>query len=217
MNRKRPLVFDLDGTLIDSREDIAAASNHALLAIGRDPLPIEQISRYVGNGARALLRGVLGEEAESVDLTEVLRHFQTYYLEHPTEHNRLMPGAEVCLRLRGERQVALCTNKPLHLTETVLASLGWTDRFDFVFGPRRGDALKPDAGPLLSVAKGLGVEPSELVMIGDGPQDVGAGKAVGAHTVGVKGGFLALSQLVAAGPDVLLESLEELPAYVELL
>ncbi len=214
MNDKRPLVFDLDGTLIDSRDDIAAACNHALLSIGREPLPREAITRHVGNGARALLRGVLGDDSESVDVSQLLLHFQEYYLRHPTEHNRLMPGVEECLRLRGERKIALCTNKPYHLTQAVLASLGWTERFDCVFGPRQGDMLKPDPGPLLSVARELRVAPERLIMVGDGPQDVGAGKAVSAYTVGVKGGFLALSKLSEAKPDVLLDSLLELPEHV---
>lgn len=219
MKRARPLVFDLDGTLIDSRADIAAACNHALLAIGRKALPIDEITRHVGSGARALLKGVLGDEdeSESVDLEELLAHFQTYYLEHPIDHNLLMPGARSCLALRQERKVALCTNKPHHLTEAVLRALDWADAFDVVVAPRRGDPVKPHGDPLLRVALELGIEPSELIMIGDGPQDVGAGKAVGAYTIGVKGGFLSLSRLVESEPDALLDSLEELPSYLATL
>ncbi len=217
MNALPPLVFDLDGTLIDSRLDIAAACNHALVSLGRSALPVEAISCHVGNGARALLRGVLGAEAEGVDEKEVLACFQQYYLKYPTVHNRLMPGAEACLQMRDRRKIALCTNKPFHLTEAVLASLGWSERFDAIFAPQRGDAVKPDPGPLNRVAAELGVAASSLVMIGDGPQDVLAGKAVGARTVGVKGGFLSLDRLIASNPDVLLDTLEDLPAYLDTL
>lgn len=213
MTRPAPLVFDLDGTLIDSRRDIAAACNHALLAIGRAALPLDRITCHVGSGARALLRGVLGEQTE-VDLDEVLVHFQSYYLSHPVDHNQLMPGARECLALREERKLALCTNKPHHLTEAVLAALGWNAAFDVVVAPRKGDAIKPDGEPLRRVAAALGVLPQELIMIGDGPQDIGAGKAVGAYTIGVEGGFLPLARLVDSGPDLLLSSLSELPAYL---
>lgn len=214
MTPSDPLVFDLDGTLIDSRGDIAAACNHALCAIGRPALPLERITCHVGSGARALLSGVLGEAAKSVDFEELLGHFQSYYLAHPIDHNRLMKGAVECLALRTERKLALCTNKPHHLTEAVLEALGWSSAFDVVVAPRKGDAVKPDGQPLLRVASELGVEPRELIMIGDGPQDIGAGQAVGAYTIGIKGGFLPLAQLLKSRPDAILDSLEELPAFV---
>lgn len=213
MTSPAPLVFDLDGTLIDSRRDIAAACNHALKAVGRAALPVEQITCHVGSGARALLRGVLGEQAEN-DLDELLAHFQEYYLSHPVDHNQLMPGALECLAFRGERKVALCTNKPHHLTQAVLSALGWTDAFDVVFAPKKGDPVKPDGEPLRRVAAELSALPQELIMIGDGPQDVGAGIAVGAYTMGVKGGFQPLERLIEAGPDVILDSLRELPTHL---
>jgi phosphoglycolate phosphatase len=210
-----PLVFDLDGTLIDSRRDIAAACNHALVAIGRDPLPLEEITVHVGSGARALLVGVLGENVAARHFEELLTHFQSYYAAHPIDHNELMPGAAECLALRSpQRPVALCTNKPLHLTTIVLRALGWSDVFDVVVAPAPGDRTKPHPDLLVRVAESLGVKASRLIMIGDSPQDVGAGKAVGAHTVGVKGGLLPLERLVAAEPDVILDSLLALPDYL---
>jgi 2-phosphoglycolate phosphatase len=214
--RPRPLVFDLDGTLIDSRGDIAAACNHTLSAHSLPELTTAQISAHVGNGARALLRGVLSEfmgsnELELIDERALMKTFQIYYLEHPTTHNYIMPGTEAALALREARPIALCTNKPAHLTAAVLHSLGWTESFDCVNAPGPLDPVKPHAAPLLRVAEELGVEASSLIMIGDGPQDVGAGRAVGAVTIGIKGGFLPLSRLTASEPDLLLESLLELP------
>lgn len=212
---QRPLVFDLDGTLIDSRRDIAAACNHALEAIGRAPLPIEDIAAHVGSGARKLLEGVLGPDLAQVHFEELLRHFQAYYAKHPIDHNQFMPGAELSLKLRTpERPIAVCTNKPHHLTRAVLEALGLIDAFDAIVGPQSGDRPKPDPQLLERVAAQLGVAPSNLVMIGDGPQDVGAGKAVGAHTIGVRGGLLPVHRLIEAGPDVLLDTLEDLPAYL---
>lgn len=211
----RPLVFDLDGTLIDSRGDIAAACNHALGSIGREPLPVQAIANHVGSGARALLQGVLGEAVGDVDVDVLFQEFQSYYVEYPTVHNAFMKGAEQCLELRTERKIALCTNKPAHLTRAVLSSLGWLDRFDFIAAPLPGDRVKPAPDLLQKVAVELGVAGQDLVMIGDSPQDIAAGKAIGAYTVGVKGGFLPLERLVFAKPDLLLENLEELSDHLE--
>lgn len=219
-SRSRPLVFDLDGTLIDSRGDIAAACNHALGSAGLPSLSVAQISAHVGNGARALLHGVLAELADpppALDERTLFAAFQSYYLANPVAHNALMPGAEAALALRAKRPIALCTNKPAHLTQAVLRSLAWLDLFDSIVAPEPGDAVKPDPALLLRVASELGVEPSSLVMIGDGPQDIGAGQAVGAHTIGLKGGFLPLSWLMDAKPDIILDSLLDLPAYLQSL
>jgi phosphoglycolate phosphatase len=213
----RPLVFDLDGTLIDSRGDIAAACNHALHSAGLPSLSVSQISAHVGNGARALLHGVLAELTDlppALDERSLFAAFQSYYLENPVGHNVLMPGADAALALRAQRAVALCTNKPAHLTQAVLRSLGWLDRFDSVVAPGISDPVKPDPTLLLRVASELSVAPSSLIMIGDGPQDIGAGRAVGAHTIGLKGGFLPLSWLIDAKPDVILDSLHDLPAHL---
>lgn len=214
----RPLVFDLDGTLIDSRGDIAAACNHALSSFGFPRLETSQISGHVGNGAGALLRGVLSElqiPLPEVDEKALSLRFQEYYLEFPTEHNAIMSGAEAALALRGQRLIALCTNKPARLTEAVLESLGWGSSFDCVVAPAPGDRVKPHPDLLLRVAEKLSVRPAELIMIGDGPQDVGAGLAVGATTIGVKGGFLPLASLVESRPHFLLDTLLELPACLE--
>lgn len=210
----RPLVFDLDGTLIDSRRDIAAACNYALEQTGRARLPIEQISSYVGRGALALLKEAVGEVGRA-ELLALLKHFQHYYREHPTEHNLMMPGAEDAMRRNQGRTIALCTNKPLSLTEAVLKSLGWEQAFDFVVAPTEQENKKPHPEPLQRVARGLGVAPETLIMIGDAPPDIGAGRAVGAHTVGVRGGFADVEVLEAAEPDVVLGSLLELPEYLK--
>lgn len=216
----RPLVFDLDGTLIDSRGDIAAACNHALNSAGLPTLSVSQISAHVGNGARALLHGVLTELTDpppALDERTLFAAFQSYYLSHPTDYNAHLPGVETALALRAGRPIALCTNKPAHLTESVLRSLGWLDRFDSIVAPEPDDPVKPDPALLLRVASELRVAPSSLIMIGDGPQDIGAGHAVGAHTIGLKGGFLPLSRLIGAKPHVLLDSLLALPAYLQSL
>jgi phosphoglycolate phosphatase len=209
----RPLVFDLDGTLIDSRGDISAACNWALKSSGRSPLTIEQICAHVGNGASYLLMKTAGVRLEDEDYPGLARHFRQYYMEHPTDLSALMPGAAEVLRLSG-RPKALCTNKPRPVTEQVLKSLGWDQFFQVVVAGGDCPENKPHPAPLHRVAQGLGVAPNQLIMIGDGPQDVGAGRAVGAHTIGVRGGLLDEKFLEESEPDVILASLKELSAYL---
>lgn len=209
----RPLVFDLDGTLIDSRRDIAAACNFALRASGRAELPLEVIVGFVGHGALALLKEAVGE-VEKQELLVLFRHFQDYYGQHPTEFNAFMPGSLEAISRNQGRAIALCTNKPWSLTELVLQSLGWDRAFDAVVAPSESEQKKPHPEPLQKVAALLGVPPESLIMIGDAPPDIGAGRAVGAHTIAVLGGFASEAVLLEAGPDVILESLLDLPGYL---
>ncbi len=211
----RPLVFDLDGTLIDSRRDIARAVNAALEDQGKAALAVETVTRFVGRGAKALLRDIVGEVREA-ELEAWFQAFQRHYLEDPVRENSFMPGALSALGLRDKRCVALCTNKPLVMTRRVLECLGWEDFFDVVVAPSEDEKKKPDKEPLLRVARALDVAPSRLIMVGDAPPDVGAGKAAGAVTVGVFGGFVTAEVLGASGPDFLLNTLEELPGLLAL-
>lgn len=218
----RPLVFDLDGTLVDSRRDIAAAANHALEETGRPTQSVEQICLFVGNGAPFLLcslaRLIDPEISDESALAELAGPFGEYYLAHPADHGTLLPGvAELLAPNEADRPEAvqgralcLCTNKPRPVTDRVVEAFGWGPVLASVVGA--GDTLrkKPHPDPLLKVAEDLGVAPSSLVMIGDGPQDVGVGKAVGAVTIGVRGGLLPESQLEAAAPDLILPTLESL-------
>lgn len=209
----RPLVFDLDGTLIDSRRDIASAVNAALREAGREPFPVETVTRYVGRGAKALLRDLLPETTDE-EVEHWFQKFCRHYVKNPAAQNTFMPGARAALALGSTRLLALCTNKPMVMTQSVLECLEWQDCFDVVVAPSESEKKKPDKEPLLQVSRALGVQPSRLIMIGDSPPDVGAGKAAGAVTVGVLGGFVAREVLVDTEPDFLLESLDQLPALL---
>src|SRR5690606_18403265 len=163
--------------------DIAAACNHALNSAGLPTLSVSQISAHVGNGARALLHGVLTELTDpppALDERTLFAAFQSYYLSHPTDYNAHLPGVETALALRAGRPIALCTNKPAHLTESVLGSLGWLDRFDSIVAPEPADPVKPDPALLLRVASELSVATAPLIVVGGGPRAIGPGHAVGA-------------------------------------
>jgi phosphoglycolate phosphatase len=211
------LVFDLDGTLIDSRQDIAESANHALAAHGFPTLSASEIASYVGDGARLLLARAARLAPEAPALDALLETFLAYYAEHPTDHTLLLPGVQEALTQLSHLPLALCTNKPRAITDAVLANLRLPAQFRVVVGGGDLPKSKPDPLPLLHIAEQLGLSPTELVMIGDGAQDIECAKAAGAHSIGVEGGIQGQEQMLRAGPDVVLKTLAELPAVIERL
>lgn len=208
------VVFDLDGTLIDSKLDIACAANHALAQSGRSALPVDEIASYVGDGARLLLARAARLEPSAAELEPLLESFLDYYAAHATDHTELLPGAYEALTALSHLPLALCTNKPRSTTEAVLANLRLPARFSVVVAGGDLAKNKPDPLPLVYIAAELGLSTAQLVMVGDGPQDIACAKAAGSRSVGVEGGILARERLIAAEPDVMLQSLRELPALI---
>lgn len=211
------VVFDLDGTLIDSRGDIVAAVNHALIATGRVPLPAPVIIRFVGDGARSLCARAAQLPESSDEVGDLLGRYIEYYSEHPVDFTRWAPGAQEVLEILGEMPdmtLGLCTNKPRPTTDAVLAALGIRTRFRAVVAG--GDLLerKPAPGPLLHLAKLLRTSTESLVMVGDGPQDVECARRAGVRSLAVDSGFVSRDRLLEARPDVMLRSLSELPDVI---
>jgi phosphoglycolate phosphatase len=210
MKSPRAVIFDLDGTLIDSRKDIAAACNHTLVWAGREPLPEDVVASFVGDGARNLLARAFALEPRSPEIDRALAEFVRFYTANPVVHTRWMPGALEALDAL-EVPVALVTNKAKTVTLAILDALKATSRFAAIYGGGDGP-LKPSPEPLYTVTRAMGVAPADTWMIGDASQDIGAGKAAGCFTVGVRGGFH--DRLDDA--DVVLNSLEELPKLASL-
>lgn len=215
------IVFDLDGTLIDSRGDIARACNQVLATVGRQPLPEETITGFVGDGARRLVADVLrASGASDIDDSELDRTVELFldkYAEDPTGSTHLMRGARQALDELAHLPLALCTNKSRRTTLLVLDALDLHRHFREIVCGDDLDHPKPHPLPLLHIARTFGVDPTSLIMVGDGPQDIACGRAVGAFTVGIQGGLLPHDRLLRAGPDTLLGSLEELPALIRRL
>jgi phosphoglycolate phosphatase len=208
----RAVVFDLDGTLVDSSRDIAEAANHALERSERPRLPHDELSSYVGDGAPLLLARAARLDVEDPRTAALVADFLDFYAEHPVDHTVLMPGALAALDALGALELGVCTNKPRRTAVAVLEGLHLTARFASLVA---GDDLperKPHPSMVLEVARQLGVSSSELVMVGDGAQDVEAGRRAGALTIGVRGGIQGTDRLVAARPDLLIDTLAELPA-----
>jgi phosphoglycolate phosphatase len=209
------IVFDLDGTLIDSRYDIANAANHALSVNGFATLLVPEIASFVGDGARVLLARAARLEPEAAELEPLLSSFLTYYAAHPTDHTLLLPGAHEALAELAHLPLALCTNKPRAITDAVLGNLRLPVKFAAIVGGGDLPKIKPDPLPLQHIAQALSLTPAELVMVGDGPQDILCAKAAGARSVAVEGGMQARERLLATNPDVVLATLAGLPEVIE--
>ncbi len=205
LTRPSALVFDLDGTLVESRADIADACNFALAAHGRPRLDPARIAAMVGDGARSLVTRALSAagHTEDVDVDAVLETFHARYLARPVASTTLLPGAREALATSIPK--ALVTNKPRAITLRVLAELGLTAAFAAIWAGGDGP-LKPDPAGVLSVLGAMRVPPPEAWMIGDGPQDVIAGRSAGLVTIGVFG-IAAREELAASSPDVLVDAL----------
>jgi phosphoglycolate phosphatase len=196
------VVFDLDGTLVDSCADIALAANHCLIQAGLAARTTAEIRDYIGDGSRALLRRASGLSDADPRLAAILQCFVAFYTEHATQHTRLIPGAEEVLTRLRHLPRALCTNKPRVTTLAVLAGLGIEHEFDVVVAGGDVPFVKPHPAPLLRVAELLGIECERLVLVGDGPQDVACAKAAGARSIGISEGVIVpLARLVQAGPE----------------
>ncbi|HEY4120180.1 MAG TPA: HAD-IA family hydrolase [Byssovorax sp.] len=211
------VVFDLDGTLIDSRGDIVAALNHALATIGRAPQPATAIVRLVGDGSRTLCARAaqLSELSEEVD--RMLEAFTGYYTAHPVEFTRFMRGAHEALddlSTLPDMVLAICTNKPRAVTDAVLGALGIRTRFRAICAGGDVSEKKPAPGPLLHIARLLRQPVESLIMVGDGPQDIEAARRAGCRAIAVDSPFTPRDRASGYRPDVALRTLEELPDVV---
>ncbi len=217
MRAPAAIAFDLDGTLIDSRRDIADACNHVLVAAGRAPLPPEVIETFVGDGARALLArafGVTATAASDPQLDAWQAEWVAFYTAHPAVHTTWMPGALTVLDAVANLPLAVLTNKARPVALAVLDALGGRQRFAFVYGGGDGP-LKPRPEPVLATARALSAEPSSLWVVGDAEQDILAARAAGAVAVAVKGGFQTEARVRGARPDAILDSLDGLLPLIQ--
>jgi phosphoglycolate phosphatase len=212
------VVFDLDGTLIDSRRDIVTAVEVALSTHGVAPPPPDVIAGFVGDGARLLVARALSLPASTPRVDAVLATFLEYYEAHPADFTTPMPGAVAALAALERVPIAVCTNKQRRIAELVLSRLGLAQRIAAVVGGGDTARGKPDPEPLLATADRLGMRARQLVMVGDGVQDVACGRAAGAYTVAVLGGFGGEDALRSARPNLVIPDLSGLaPALAPLL
>ena len=216
-HRVRLLVFDLDGTLIDSRLDLIHSVNAMLRHLARPELDGDLIASYVGDGAPALVRRALGDaDADNEALfQEALEYFLGYYRVHKLDHTTVYEGIpEVLASLANSsdgvpRQMAVLSNKPVNPSRLIVQALGLGDFFVCVYGGNSFTTKKPDPLGVRTILQETGVAADQALMIGDSAIDVLTGRNAGLWTCGVTYGF-APHSLEEVPPDVLIEAPREL-------
>ena len=205
----RGVLFDLDGTLFDTRADIAAAANATLRQVGEPERPAELIASYVGDGGRQLLARTLGVDARNPRIDALFPIFLEHYVAHAYREAQWIPGAREVLASLAGVPVALVTNKHRRVTEALLELVDLPRPFDLVVAGGDGP-LKPDPWSMHHASERLGIRCEELVLVGDGPQDLGAARAAGVRCVLYTGGFHEAAAVRKLAADVIVESIGEL-------
>jgi 2-phosphoglycolate phosphatase len=204
------VLFDLDGTLIDSKKDIAAAANAARIHFGMPALPLETVLGYIGWGIEHLNRQTL-ETDEPAKLAEGLEVLKSHYREHCVDQTIIFPGTRELLdNLKSQSlKIGLVSNKPHEFTLMTLEKLGLQPYFQVALGEGPLAHKKPHPEPLLTALKQMGIPPEEAIMIGDSTVDVEAARAAGMRVGIVSHGFVPREYLAASHPDWLVDSLAD--------
>lgn len=208
------VIFDLDGTLIDTAADLAASMNYALVEAGRAPVPMARVRHLVGHGARAMLdhgfRENGGAPPASLDASVAL--FLDHYLAHIADRSRPFPGAlEAIGALSADgARIAICTNKKETWARALIEALGLTGKFQAIIGADTAGAAKPDARPVLAALQGAGGERG--VFIGDSDTDIRAAKAAGMPCLAATFGYGPLD--LAAEAFARFSTYADVPALV---
>ena len=204
----RLFIFDLDGTLVDTLEDITASVNFALTKLGRKPVPVDRVRHYVGDGTAMLLSRALGDRQDV--LADAMGIFTVHYSRNLTVRSRLYPGVRETLEHFRTLPMAVVTNKSRELSEPILEALGIRPYFGKVIGADEGLPLKPAPDAFLQIMRDLALTRDRTAVVGDGTTDIFAGKAAGITTCAVTSGFRSEEELRQAGPDLVIRSFAEL-------
>jgi len=214
------VLFDLDGTLVETRKDIATAINLALGGRGLPVLSVDRVARHVGHGARVLVTRCLEEAGVASpapdDIESLHRAFHEHYLAHLLDTTFVYPGIPgVCEGIaRAGGRMAIVTNKPIEAAKRILIGLGLSSYFPVVLG---GDSLpqrKPDPAPLLRAIASLDADAGHALMIGDSQVDIDAARAAGIPVAAVAWGFTPKDALESASPDLLAEDAAALGEWI---
>jgi phosphoglycolate phosphatase len=207
------IIFDLDGTLVDSRLDIADALNLTMEGFGYGPFSLEEVVSFIGGGVRDLIRKAMGTQNQELE-DKAYDAFLAYYASHLLDKSVLYPSVEDVLGHLSGKKKAVVTNKPEDLSLRVLEGLNIRSHFSLVLG---GDSLKrkkPFPEPLLKAMMEVNAKSEKTIMIGDSPIDIEAGKRAGVATCGVSYGYSSREALKEAGADMVVDNLIDLKKVV---
>lgn len=202
------MIFDLDGTLIESKWDIAHSVNFTLAELGLPERPIEEIFGFVGDGVKRLLRLAVGE-GNQTRFEEALKVFRGHYLEHCLDRTTFYPGIEPMLQHFSYKDKAIATNKSIEYTRVILNGLG-PKHFRYMVGGDNGFGLKPEPGMLLHIMEKTGAPKERTVLVGDSTNDINGGHNAGIRVCAVGYGMGNRAKMEACQPDWFIEKPEQL-------
>jgi len=209
----RALIFDLDGTLIDSQRDLIHSVNAMLLEMGREQLHEDTISGYIGHGAPQLIGRALGEGASAEERERGLKFFLGYYEDHKMDTTCAYPGVPEALEQLAVFPMAVLTNKPVRVSRRILDALGLAKYFRAVYGGNSFETKKPDPLGAQTILRELGAAPRQAVLIGDSEVDVQTARNAGTLAAAVNYGF-GTHDRAAYPADMYLDRLTDLPALL---
>ena len=207
------IVFDLDGTLVDSRIDLANSVNHTRTFLGLAPAANDLIYTYVGDGAFTLLQRALGPGFSEAEIRRAVELFLEHYNQHLLDNTLLYPGVVEALEQLDGALLAVLTNKPVGPSISILKGLGVLEKFRFVFGGDSFEQKKPNPMGIFQILSETGIPPQRTLMVGDSRNDIMTGRNAGIPTCGVTYG-LAPDQLVDPKPDFLIDDIKQLPGLI---
>ncbi|HLG99025.1 MAG TPA: HAD-IA family hydrolase [Bryobacteraceae bacterium] len=211
----RLLIFDLDGTLIDSKLDLVHSVNAARAHMDLAPISADLVASYVGSGAPVLMRRALGPDASEAEVQTALRYFLDYYREHMLDNTYLYPGVREALDRMHDAgtRMAVLTNKPVRFSEALVAGLGLGSHFFRIYGGNSFEQKKPDPVGILRLLEESGVEKERAMMVGDSNVDVRTARNAQVMACGVTYGFQP-ETFEQDPPDLMVDDMQQLAQYV---
>jgi phosphoglycolate phosphatase len=209
------VIFDLDGTLIDSKTDLANSVNATRAWMGLETIDASVVATWVGNGAPVLIRRALGPDVSDADIQRALEYFLGYYREHMLDYTKLYPGVKAGLdELRAAGVLmAVLTNKPVRFSQSIIDGLELHDHFFRVYGGNSFDQKKPHPVGIERLRNECNAAPDRTLMVGDSAVDIRTARNAGVPAAGVSWGFQP-ETLREHPPDLLVDAMPELTGYI---
>ncbi len=206
---KKLIIYDLDGTLVDTREDIARSANHMLSEMGLPSIPKEEVALYVGRGLFQLVQSCL-KTNDQKQIEKGAKIYRAFYAEHMLDHSALYPGAEEILKYFKGRKQSVLTNKPNPFSENLLKALGVGGYFEMIVAGDSEYPKKPSPAAVHAMMGRWSVGPEETLFIGDSLVDIETARNAGVPIAVVSHGFSSPEELQSASPEILADGFPEL-------